>query len=220
MSNKNVLVLNGSPRKKGTSYSFGCTIKQLAENQGNSAKVFHVIDYFDKKVDLDVLLEMISRTDILCLIAPMYVDSLPYPVLWLMEKLHLEYPDALKGKGFFAITQYGFPDVTLAVPTLGSCRIFAEATGMNWLGSLAYGGGAMLDGAKLEELGAKGQKITAGFKLALEEIFLGNPIPVQAQELLTLKIPKILYRPMAAFLNAKAKKTAREHGIDIRTKAY
>jgi multimeric flavodoxin WrbA len=39
MSGKKLLLINGSPRKKGTSYSFARTIKLLAENCGNEAEI-------------------------------------------------------------------------------------------------------------------------------------------------------------------------------------
>ena len=92
---------------------------------------------------------------------------------------------------------------------------------MNWLGGLGYGGGAIIDGALLEDLGSKGEKITAAFKLTLEDVIHGRKISSKAQDLLTLKIPKILFRPLAAFLNFKARKTAQKSGItDLARKYY
>jgi hypothetical protein len=55
----------------------------------------------------------------------------------------------------------------------------------------------------------------------LEDIFKDRQISSGAQDLLTLKIPKILYRPLAAFLNHKARITARKYGIaDLERKVY
>jgi hypothetical protein len=92
---------------------------------------------------------------------------------------------------------------------------------MRWLGGLAYGGGAIINGSLLEELGKKGERINLGFKLVLDNILKGEKISSESQELITVKIPKLLYRPLAAYLNNNARKQAREHGnIDYTKKVY
>ena len=45
---------------------------------------------------------------------------------------------------------------------------------MQFLGGLGYGGGAIINGALLEDLGKKGEKITSGFKLAVDSIVRGK----------------------------------------------
>lgn len=219
MAKKRLLLLNGSPRRRGTSFSFARTLKMLTEEFGHSAEILHVMDYFDGQEDLAQLKRALAGSDIAALVAPVYVDTLPYPDIWLFEQLRSA--EEVRGKAFFAIGQSGFPDITVCQPLLGSCRCFAEAAGMKWRGGLAYGGGAILDGAYLEDLGKKGQKITSAFELALEDVLAGRNISAQAQELLTIRIPRWLYRPLAAFLNYQARKTARRHGVtDIARRFY
>jgi len=221
MGQKRLLILNGSPRKNKTSFSFARTIKSLSEDLGNSAEVIHIIDYFDGKENFEGLGEIIGESDVIGLVAPLYVDTLPYPNIWFFEKLSNELRKELYGKSFFAIGQCGFPDTSLCEPLLDTCEFFAKTTEMKWLGGLGYGGGAILDGALLEELGKKGRKITLAFKIALGDVFEGREISSQPQKLLKVKIPKILYRPLAAFLNYNAKKTARKYGItDLTKKVY
>lgn len=221
MNSKRFLLLNGSPRKKGTSYSFSRTIKMLAEDSGNTAEIIHAIDYFDGREDFEHLKKLIAESDIVAVIAPLYADALPYHDIWLLEKLADGFRYELKGKIFFAIGQCGFPDITRIEPLLNSCRLFAEETEMKWLGGLAYGGGAMINGALLDSLGKKGEKITLGFRLALENILKGEKVGSDSQELITVKIPKLLYRPLAAYLNSNARKQARENGnVDYKKKVY
>jgi hypothetical protein len=99
--------------------------------------------------------------------------------------------------------------------------LFAEETGMRWLGGLAYGGGAILNGAFLEDLGKRGQKIIAGFRLALENILKEQKIDKRAQELITLRIPQIIYWFMAVYMNNRIKKQARQNGnVDCAKKVY
>lgn len=221
MSVKKLLLINGSPRKKGTSYSFSRTIKQLAEASGCTAEIVHAIDFYDGKEDYGSLKRLISDSDIVAVIAPLYADALPFFDILLLEKLADEYGGEIKGKGFFAVGQCGFPDITRIEPLLDCCRVFAEDTGMKWLGGLAYGGGAMLNGAFLEDLGKKGEKLIAGFRLALDAVLEDKEIPLEAQKLITIKIPGILYRPLAAYLNSNTRKKAREAGNpDYARKVY
>lgn len=221
MNSKRILLVNGSSRKKGTSYSFSRTIKMLSEDLGNTAEIIHAIDYFDGREEFNHLKELIEKSDVIAIISPIYSDTLPYHDIWLMEKLAYEYSNELKGKGFFAVGQCGFPDITRIEPLLDSCSFFAMETGMNWLGGLAYGGGAILDGAFLEDLGKKGEKLKSGFKLALYNILKGEKIGTEAQELITVRIPKLLYWPLTAYLNNNAKKLARENGnADYKRKVY
>lgn len=221
MNAKKMIVFNGSPRKNGTSYSFARSIKILAEDEGNTAEIVHIIDYFEGKKDWDNLKNMLAQSDIISLITPLYVDTLPYPVIWFLEKISCEYYNELYGKSFFAIGQCGFPDASLLQPLLGSCKCFAEEIGLKWLGGLGYGGGPMIDGTLLEDLGKKGEKIISAFKLTLADVIEDQKISSQAQDMLTIRIPKIFYRPLAAFLNYNARKNAREYGVtDLARKVY
>jgi len=221
VNTKRLLLLNGSSRKNGTSFSFARTLKMLAENSGNTAEIIHVIDYFDGKEKLENLKDLILKSDIIAMVAPLYADTLPYFDIWLLEKLAGECGNELSGRSFFAVGQCGFPDITRIEPMLDTCRFFAGETGMKWLGGLAYGGGAILNGAFLENLGKKGEKITLGFKLALQDVLRGEKISSRSQELITVKIPGILYRPLAAFLNSNTRKLARKSGnADFAKKVY
>ena len=86
---------------------------------------------------------------------------------------------------------------------------------MRWLGGLGYGGGALIDGTPLEKLGRKGKKITSAFAFALDDIVEGKSISPRVQDQLTVKIPKILYRALAAFLNYRKKREAYSHGVSV-----
>jgi hypothetical protein len=138
-----------------------------------------------------------------------------------LEKLAAECANELKGKAFFAVGQCGFPDITRIEPLIDACRFFAEDTGMKWLGGLAYGGGPMINGALLEEIGKKGEKITSGFKSALENILKGEKIAVSSQEMITMKVPKVMYWPLVVLMNRMIKKQSREAGNpDYAKKVY
>ncbi|MCX8130884.1 MAG: hypothetical protein N3I35_12375 [Clostridia bacterium] len=221
MSTAKLLLLNGSPRKKGTSYSFSRTIKKLVEDAGSIAEIIHLIDYFDGKAKFDTLKDSLLKSDVIALVSPLYSDTLPYFNIWMLEKLVSECKDDLKGKNFFAVGQCGFPDITRIEPLLDAGRFFAEDMGMKWLGGLAYGGGAMINGTLLEDLGERGKRITSGFEMAVQNILRGERISPKSQETITLKIPRTLYWPLIVYLNTKIKKLAKENGnVDYGRKVY
>jgi len=220
MAGKKLVLLNGSVRKRKTSYSFSRTIKQLAESGGHSAKILNIIDYYTGKENYEDLINKIDESDIVGLVAPMYVDWLPYHVVWLLEKLVAGSHDVFRDKYFFAVAQCGFLDSDLLRPLLESSKFFARSVGMEWLGGIAYPGGAIIDGKHLEDLGKRGEKITAGFKLALEDIVKGKQISPKAKDMIIMKIPRLLYRPVAWYLNRNSRKRARERGITDLAREY
>lgn len=221
MTKQKVILLNGSPRKSKTSYSFALTIQRLVEQAGHQAEIVHIIDYYDRREDLAKLRLALATSDLIGLVSPLYFDAAPAPVIWVLEQLSDTMSTELAGKKFFAVGQCGFPDVTLLQPLLNSARLFAQAVGLHWLGGLAYGGGAIIDGALLENLGKKGQRITSGFQLAVAAALVGQQLPVKAQQLLTVKIPRLAYPLLAAYLNSAARKTARSQGIlDLKDPVY
>lgn len=205
-----VLLLNGSPRKQGTSFGFASAIQSLAIAAGCTAEIQHVYDYYDGKRSLDTLRALIAGADVIGLVAPLYYDTLPGADVWLFEQLQTA---PLAGKDFFVVGQGAYPFWTLCQPLIGACRCFAEATGMRWLGGLGYGGGVLIDGRPLSELGPKGEKLTEAFGLALTDILRGQPIGPGPQELLTINVPKILFRPFAWAMNFRIWSTARRLGV-------
>lgn len=223
MSSKKLLIINGSPRKKGTSYSFARTIKILAEAEANLVEIIHVVEYLDEGKDIESLRILLAESDILCLSSPLYVDALPYPVIWFFEKLLTEFKNEIIGKNFFAVSQCAFPYSVLLNTLLGSCKCFAEEAGMKWLGGLGYGGGVMINGNLLENMGRKGEKITLAFKFALEDVLQDKEISAKPRQLMYTDFPKVLARPMAFIMNQMAKSNAKKHGLtfeDLKRKAY
>lgn len=215
MDIRNLLLLNGSPRKNGTSYSFARTLGIQAEKNNHIVNIVHVYDYFDGKETIDSLWELIAQCDCIGLIAPLYVDTLPYPDIWLLEILKQQnYQDLLTDKDFFVICQYGFPDITRSEPLLNTCEFFAKDCKMHWLGGLGYGGGPMINGTLIEDLGKQGKKITAVFDKLLDAVMYRKSIPIDCQAQFGVKIPKYMYPFLSFYLNGKAYKEAKKHGIE------
>ncbi|HWQ29419.1 MAG TPA: NAD(P)H-dependent oxidoreductase [Negativicutes bacterium] len=100
MDKKKLLLINGSPRKKGTSASFARTIKILAESNGSQADIIHIIDYFDGREDIDSLKELIEQADIIAVSAPLYADTLPYADIWFLERFSALYEGSFGARAY------------------------------------------------------------------------------------------------------------------------
>lgn len=220
-SGKRVLLLIGSPRKKGTSYSFARTMQTLALEAGGTADIEFAYEYYDGKKNLAALRQRIAESDLIGLITPLYYDTLPGVVVWLFEQLEQLGRSDLKGKAFFAVSQCAYPFPTLNEPSFASCRIFAAATGMQWLGGAGYGGGTLIDGALLEQMGGKGEKLTGALRQILSDALARRPVEGPVLEGLTMRVPRILYRPLALAMNFLIWNNARKLGVkDMRRKVY
>lgn len=216
----NLLLVNGSPRRRKVSYSFARELKRLAEETGHQADIIHAIDYLDGKADEGELQRKLKESEIIGLCTPLYVDTLPYPVMALLETLAEEYTTELDGKRFFTIAGCGFPDSTLFQPIFGTCECFARATAMTWLGGMGTGGAPMLDGKSPAELGKRGKAISQGLQLALAAVLDDRSITDEARDSFSLNIPRFLLRPLAWYLNRNAKKDASTKGTNILARPY
>lgn len=217
------LFLVGSPRKRGTSHSFARTFSILAAIAGCTADVVHVYDYYDGRRPLAALQERIAESEVIGIIAPLYYDSLPGAVVWLLEQLAADPASvaALRGKGLFAIGQCAYPFAALNEPLIAACQCFAGSMSMQWQGGLGYGGGVMIDGAPLENLGVKGDQIRNALQLALADLLLGQEISPLSQELLTIRFPVVVKRVLAPLMNLKIWWTARRQGVvNLSRKVY
>ncbi|MEN1761329.1 NAD(P)H-dependent oxidoreductase [Anoxynatronum sibiricum] len=221
MKSQRWLFLNGSPRREGTSQSFINTMAQLVEEAGHETTLLQIQPFAREKTPFSAMEEELAACDVLVLSAPLYSDTLPYTNQWLLEKLADSCSQHLEGKCFFTVAQCGFPDGSRLVPMLNTCRIFAEETRMIWLGGLAFGGGPLINGAGLETLGKKGRQYMRGFHLAVTAVLARQPIPAESQQLLTVRIPKAMHRPMIWYLNHRVKKEARYQGaVDVNARPY
>lgn len=210
---KKMLILNGSPRRRKTSFRFSEAIQKQAESRGVEAQIMHIIDAFESADAMDEVLLEVETADYLGLVAPLYVDYLPYPVLWFMEESVNRDIHVKENAKFFAVSQCGFPDVRLLEPVLGACQIYAKKMNREWVGGIGYGGGAILDGIPMEELGKQGETIIRAFSMMVEDIVNDREIREAVQAEMTVKIPRLLYRPLAFYLNHRSKREAKKNGV-------
>ena len=221
MASKAIAIINGSTRPGKNSYIFAQSLKMIFEEKGYSADINWVMDSFRNKMVDDGLLQSIKKSRIIGVVTPLYADFLTYPLTWLIADLNEKHRDILKGKKFFGISQCAFPNWELNRPSLNALKLFADESGLKWLGGLGYGGAAFIDGKPFAELGKTGKKLLKAFELAAEAVTRGEAIPGEAQEILKIEIPRPFLRPLAWYLNRRVSKLYTERGIkNPAVKAY
>lgn len=219
---KRAVLLVGSPRtKKSTSASLGEYLFEQLNQRNVETQTFHIYTTLNSPAKMDKLFSELDSADLVTLTFPLYVDTLPAPVISILEKIMLY----RKGKSthfyFSAIANCGFPEAHHTENALAICAEFARQNGFGWLGSLALGAGeGIVHGTPLNDLDGRAIPIKKALELAAEALSLGKPIPQSARNLLARPIiPGWLYKVMGGF---GWKQAAKKFGAEkhIRAKPY
>jgi len=194
---KKALLLIGSPRgEKSTSASLGNYLVSKLEEFGIKYERDFVHRLVNREEKIQNLFQMIERADLIILTFPLYVDSLPAPVIKAMELIKEERDrvEPKKSKNFIAISNNGFPEGFQNTTALHICRIFAEDCGFIWKGGLALGQGGSIGGIPLLERGGMVRNVVKGLDITAQAMIDGKEIPQEAINFFSKKfIPNSLY---------------------------
>jgi hypothetical protein len=154
----------------------------------------------------------IDNADLVVLAFPLYVDTLPAPVISALEKIAAHRQSNISPVRFAAISNCGFPEAEHIATALATCEEFARETGFSWMGSLALGGGeGLVHGVPLNEMDGRAIPLKKSLELAAEALANGRPIPPSAQELLSKPIiPNWMYKLFGGF---GWKQSAQQYGV-------
>lgn len=195
LNEKKALLLIGSPKiKNGTSEALGNYLLQGLNKNGYKCEKLHILPIL--KNNVQELFNKVKDADLLILSFPLYVDSLPSPVIRALELIadnRLGRKDDKK-QCMISITNCGFPETFHNNTAVRICKSFAEKNDFNWLGGLAMGSGGALNGKPIEQLGGMTRNIVKALDLAAEAIAKEESIPSEAIDLMSRKlIPIFLY---------------------------
>jgi multimeric flavodoxin WrbA len=188
---RRALLLVGSPKtRKSTSNSLGgYLLEQLGARSIHTDTIYlHTVLRNPQK--LQALLDAVEAADLVTLAFSLYCDSLPAPVIEALERIsaHRQGCDPSHRQLFTAIANCGFPEAYQCDTALAICEIFARQAGFEWAGSLALGGGGMVNGFPLAEGGGKTIRMRQSLELAAEGLVEGGAIPKAAREGLAMPI--------------------------------
>ena len=141
------------------------------------------------------LLAACDRAELLVLATPLYIDSLPYPVIHALEAIARHRGPNAAPCRFVAIVNSGFPEATQSTLALRMCAVFAREAGLTWSGGLALGGGEAIHGQPLERAGGAARKGRTALELAAAALRANQPIPERAVGMMASPmVPAFLYR--------------------------
>lgn len=193
----NALILVGSPKGRGSA-SFMLASKLADGLRARGAAVSDGMPHhaLRSKEETRRLLDAVDAADLLVLAFPLYVDSLPAPLIRLIEMIADRRACAPAPPGtprLAVVVQCGFPEARQCDTAVGICRLFAERTGMRWAGALAMGMGGQLGGG-IEKLPGGGKQTLQALDMAAESLAGGGGIPGEAAALFAKPlIPRWMY---------------------------
>jgi multimeric flavodoxin WrbA len=208
------VLLVGSPRtRKSSSQALGGYLfDRLAAGQVQT-ETFYIHTSLYSQERMDALMEAVDAADLVTLAFPLYVDSLPAPVMAALERIAAQRLGKSGNRPrFAAIANCGFPEAAHNRTALAICEIFARQAGFAWTGALSLGAGeGMVHGAPLAEAGGPAIPIKNALNLAAAALLCGEAIPQSAVDLLAKPIiPGWMYRLMGVY---GWKKQAKQYGV-------
>jgi multimeric flavodoxin WrbA len=195
---RRALLLVGSPKtRKSTSNSLGGYLYEQLSARSIQTETIYLHTVLRNPKKMQALLDALEAADLVTLAFPIYVDTLPAPVIEALERIaaHRQERDSSHRQSFTAIANCGFPEADQCANALAICKTFAGQAGFEWAGSLALGAGEAIDGASLVEGGGKTIRMRQSLDLAAEALAQGQAIPATARDGLAKPlIPHWLYR--------------------------
>jgi hypothetical protein len=175
---KKFLALVGSPRPESTSGFFAQHLVDGFAARGWEAQALTACLAMRQPEKWPALEKAYREADVVGLVTPLYVDSLPAELTATLERLAQTTP---KSSGrLFAVMNCGFAEASQNDTALEICRLFARDAGWRWSGGLAIGGGGMFSGQPLKNQGGKVRHITKAFDLSVAALAEGQDIPESA----------------------------------------
>ena len=195
LNEKKALLLIGSPKKKNsTSESLGNYLLEGLNKKGYISEKLHIISIL--KDDVESLFAKVNDADIVIVSAPLYVDSLPSPLIRAFELIGKNREERISSKkqSFISIVNNGFPESFHSNTALKICKIFADNAGFQWLGGLAIGCGPAINGMPIKNLGGMTRNIVKSLDITVDAIAKNESIPLEAINLVSKEmIPSWLY---------------------------
>jgi multimeric flavodoxin WrbA len=211
---RRAVLLVGSPRtKKSTSNSLGGYLMEQLAAKGIQTETVYIHTSINSRERMQSLLETVDAADLAVLAFPLYIDSLPAPVIAALERIAAQRAGRATRQRFAAMVNCGFPEQHHNATALAICSEFARQAGFAWAGSLSLGAGeGMVHGTPLNELDGRASVLKQALDLAAEALAQGQAIPRAAQALWDKPfIPGWLYRLMGIY---GWRQQAKQYGVE------
>lgn len=196
-SRRRALLLVGSPKgNQSTSQTLGTYLLGKLADGSFETQTAHIQTLMHSAEGQLALLELVKASDLVVLAFPLYVDSLPAPVISALEQIAQQKAASAmpKKQTFVAIVNNGFPEASQNSTALAICKRFAFEAQFEWAGGLSLGGGGAIGGNPLDKAGFMARNVRKSLDLAAKELLEGKPVSKEAVDLMGKPmVPKWLY---------------------------
>ncbi len=206
---RKVLLLNASPRPKGTSARLADMAQEYLNGHGQSAEVWQLYAHLNRP---GRLLEAVSQADALVICGPCYINTYPADTVAFLELL-AEHPELLHGQDLYGIIQGGMPYPHTHECGLQLLELFAQSCPVQYKGGFVMGMGALLNGKPIHTL-PHGKRVLAQLELFFGHVERGEVSPQRVYEAAQFRLPAVIWWLMARNMNRVINKDLRKRGID------
>jgi hypothetical protein len=206
------MVGSGRPSGESTSEAVGRYLLERLESEGVTSQLFYA-SRVRKEERAALLSEAVGTADLFVLSSPLYIDSLPYLVTLSLERIaarrrEIQNPAPCR---FLPIINCGFPEAHHTETALQICHAFSRRAKLDWTGGLGLGGGEMIHGRALVEMGRSVRNVTRSLDLVAEALLGDRAIPDEAIRLMAKPlVPASVYTLGG---NLRWWRTARRNGV-------
>ncbi len=211
---KNILLLNLSPRQKGTSVVLLEMCMGSLLKKGNNCELIHL---YPNMNNLEKLRIAVEHADTLVFSGPCYINTYPADTIALLEDL-ATHKEVLHGQSMYGMIQGGMPYVHTHESGLSLLEIFCKKNNLTYKGGFVMGLGAMLNGQPITKL-PNSKKVIKQLQIFFDHIDRSEESTKQIYQTAQFKVPSLIYRLMAGMMNRKIDRDLKNHGIDVKQKS-
>jgi len=177
-------IINGSPkRSKSTTEAIGQYIRKKLEEENESVTSYTTSDCLKNTADFENLYDAHK----IIFICPLYIDSIPFEMVELMETMYKLKDKFNEETEFMFIVNSGFPEKEHSELALRMARNFSKKMKFKLLGALSLGGGGAIAGKELETIKKASKNVMKTIDIIAKEISKDALISQKAIELFDKK---------------------------------
>jgi len=189
-----LLVASARPSGASTSLSIAAYLAGRLTDQGASAAIIMASDFARGGDHADRAAQTLAEADVLAVIAPLYVDAMPY-LGTLALRAAAARRQGPRPQRVVGVINCGFPEPEHTRFAFASLRAYARTTGALWAGGLPVGGGEAIHGQDLVKVGGMATVLRTALDAAARALANGGVIAPEISATLTRPVmPAALYR--------------------------
>ena len=202
MNETEIMLLCASPRRKGTSAMLLERVRAITGGE---------VVFLPQKGSLDDLVLAMQKAETIVMSGPCYINTYPARLIELLETA--AQVGGFSGQKLYGIINGGMPYMHTHQHGLSCLQLFAQQNNLSWMGGFVLGGGAMLDGQRLEKH-MNHRKVVPAFDQFIRHIEQGTASTDSLYEQAQPAPGKFVTRIFANLLTFMVVKKLKNHGYD------